>query len=127
MRLISISVVLVFVAFILDAATTPLKAVQAPKPDEIDAMLMRVERNIQNAHKVTQIAKEKADAIVEQKVEEKKQLESKVEIMEMTMEVFEIPVPKSTKELMDQIAAEKFADSMRYQNALKLNGVSDTL
>ena len=111
------SVILAMVVFIVDVTTMPALAIQRKQIDEIDAMLDRVERNIQTASKVTAMAKETAEAMVEQKVEEKKEMEAKVELMETVCEVYAVPVPES----MDELKYEMRADSIRVANMQKLN------
>lgn len=111
------SVIAVMALFLVDITTMPVHALQAPKRDDIDAILKRVERNIQTATKVTAIAKEKADKMVEEKVIEKKEMETKMELLEMACEVYAVPVPESIEEL----EYEKQADSIRVANMKKIN------
>ena len=111
------SIVAVMVLFVVDVTTMPVNAIQAPKHDEIDAMLQRVERNIQTATKVTQIAKETADKMVEEKVIEKKEMTEQMELLETVCEVYAVPVPES----MDELKYEMRADSIRVANMKKIN------
>ena len=111
------SIVSVMVLFVVDVTTMPVNAIQAPKHDEIDAMLQRVERNIQTATKVTQIAKETADKMVEEKVIEKKEMTEQMELLETVCEVYAVPVPES----MEELEYEMRADSIRVANMKKIN------
>jgi len=117
MKLMFWSIVSVMVLFVLDVTTMPVNALQAPKHDEIDAMLQRVERNIETATKVTQIAKETADKMVEEKVIEKKEMTEQMELLETVCEVYAVPVPES----MEELEYEMRADSIRVANMKKIN------
>lgn len=117
MKLMFWSIVSVMVLFVLDVTTMPVNALQAPKHDEIDAMLQRVERNIETATKVTQIAKETADKMVEEKVIEKKEMTEQMELLEIVCEVYAVPVPES----MEELEYEMRADSIRVANMKKIN------
>lgn len=117
MKLMFWSIVSVMVLFVLDVTTMPVNAIQAPKHDEIDAMLQRVERNIETATKVTQIAKETADKMVEEKVIEKKEMTEQMELLETVCEVYAVPVPES----MEELEYEMRADSIRVANMKKIN------
>ena len=70
-------------------------AVEAPKTNEIDALLAKVSKNINNASQATAMAKEVSQKMVEEKAKEKEQLkeavtvaESKVEKMEKVQEMY---------------------------------------
>lgn len=117
MKLMFWSIVSVMVLFVLDVTTMPVNAIQAPKHDEIDAMLQRVERNIETATKVTQIAKETADKMVEEKVIEKQEMTEQMELLETVCEVYAVPVPES----MEELEYEMRADSIRVANMKKIN------
>lgn len=117
MKLMFWSIVSVMVLFVIDVTTMPVNAIQAPKHDEIDAMLQRVERNIETATKVTQIAKETADKMVEEKVIEKKEMTEQMELLETVCEVYAVPVPES----MEELEYEMRADSIRVANMKKIN------
>jgi len=117
MKLMFWSIVSVMVLFVLDVTTMPVNAIQAPKHDEIDAMLQRVERNIETATEVTQIAKETAAQMVEEKVIEKKEMTEQMELLETVCEVYAVPVPES----MEELEYEMRADSIRVANMKKIN------
>ena len=105
------------VVFLTELMTTPAFAIQPKQVDEIDAMLKRVESNLEAASVVTAVAKETAEALVEEKVQEKQQLEAKMELLETVCEVYAVPVPASVEEL----EAERAADSVRVANMQKIN------
>ena len=57
----------------------PLGAVNQPPVDEIEQMLKKVEGNLKMASAVTSVAKAKGEALVESKVEEKKELKENLQ------------------------------------------------
>lgn len=74
----------------------PVGAVVTPPVDEIEIMLAKIQKNLTLASEVTKVAHEKSEELVEQKVEEKKELkeavvvaEAKVEEVSKAMEVIE--------------------------------------
>ena len=74
----------------------PVGAVITPPVDEIEIMLAKIQKNLTLASEVTKVAHEKSEELVEQKVEEKKELkeavvvaEAKVEEVSKAMEVIE--------------------------------------
>jgi len=105
------------VVFLTELMTTPAFAIQPKQVDEIDAMLKRVENNLQAASVVTAAAKETAEALVEEKVQEKIELQTKMELLETVCEVYAVPVPES----MEDLQAERAADSVRVANMQKIN------
>jgi hypothetical protein len=69
-------ILLVFIAIIFCFEIfAPLGAVNEPPVDEIEAMLKKIEGNLKMASAVTSVAKAKGEALVESKVEEKKELQ----------------------------------------------------
>lgn len=64
-------------------------ATEAPKTNEIDALLAKVSKNIQSASQATAMAKEVNEKLIEQKAKEKEQLKAKVENMELVVEKME--------------------------------------
>jgi hypothetical protein len=69
-------ILLVFVAiFFCFEIFAPLGEVNEPQVDEIEAMLKKIEGNLKMASAVTSVAKAKGEALVESKVEEKKELQ----------------------------------------------------
>jgi len=117
MRILYYIIIAIMAVFVVDITTMPARAIQAPKSDDIDALLARMDNHINHAAKVTQIAKEHTEAMVEEKVVEKQELETKMELLETVCEVYAVPVPKS----MDDLEYEMRADSIRVSNMQKLN------
>jgi hypothetical protein len=73
-------ILLVFVAILFCFEIfAPLGAVNEPQVDEIEAMLKKIEGNLKMASAVTSVAKAKGEALVESKVEEKKELQETLE------------------------------------------------
>jgi hypothetical protein len=73
-------ILLVFIAIIFCFEIfAPLGAVNEPPVDEIEAMLKKIEGNLKMASAVTSVAKAKGEALVESKVEEKKELQETLE------------------------------------------------
>ena len=73
-------ILLVFVAILFCFEIfAPLGAVNEPQVDEIEAMLKKIEGNLKMASAVTSVAKAKGEALVESKVEEKKELKATLE------------------------------------------------
>lgn len=77
------------VVFITGYLFTESWATEAPKTNEIDALLAKVSKNIQSASQVTAMAKKVNEKLVEQKAKEKEQLKAKVENMELVVEKME--------------------------------------
>jgi len=73
-------IVLVFVgALVCFELFAPLRAVNQPNVDEIDAMLKKIENNLSVASQVTSVAKAQGEKLVETKVQEKKELKENLE------------------------------------------------
>ncbi len=73
-------ILLVFIAIIFCCEIfAPLGAVSQPPVDEVEAMLKKIEGNLKMASAVTSVAKAKGEALVESKVEEKKELKATLE------------------------------------------------
>ena len=77
------------VVFITGYLFTESWATEAPKTNEIDALLAKVSKNIQSASQATAMAKKVNEKLVEQKAKEKEQLKAKVENMELVVEKME--------------------------------------
>ena len=74
---------------------TEATAMQSPKTDELELLMQRIQKNLQEASAVTQEAQKMSAKLVEKKVEEKAELkeavlvaEAKVEKMEQVQEIF---------------------------------------
>ena len=77
------------VVFITVYLFTESWATEAPKTNEIDALLAKVSKNIESASQATAMAKEVNEKLIEQKAKEKEQLKAKVENMELVVEKME--------------------------------------
>lgn len=77
------------VVFITGYLFTASWATEAPKTNEIDALLAKVSKNIESASQATAMAKEVNEKLIEQKAKEKEQLKAKVENMELVVEKME--------------------------------------
>lgn len=77
------------VVFITGYLFTESWATEAPKTNEIDALLSKVSKNIQSASQATAMARKVNEKLVEQKAKEKEQLKAKVENMELVVEKME--------------------------------------
>lgn len=77
------------VVFITGYLFTASWATEAPKTNEIDALLAKVSKNIQSASQATAMARKVNEKLVEQKAKEKEQLKAKVENMELVVEKME--------------------------------------
>jgi len=77
------------VVFITGYLFTESWATEAPKTNEIDALLAKVSKNIQSASQATAMARKVNEKLVEQKAKEKEQLKAKVENMELVVEKME--------------------------------------
>lgn len=77
------------VVFITGYLFTASWATEAPRTNEIDALLAKVSKNIQSASQATAMAKEVNEKLIEQKAKEKKQLKAKIENMELVVEKME--------------------------------------
>lgn len=70
---------MIFTVFFLAVhIATPLRAIETPPIDELEVMLKKIENNLRVASAVTSVAKAKGEALVEQKVEEKKELQEEL-------------------------------------------------
>lgn len=65
----------------------PVSAVPTPPVDDIDMMLKKIEKNLQVASQVTQVAQKTSEKLVETKVEEKAELKEAVVVAEKKVEV----------------------------------------
>lgn len=77
------------IVFITGYLFTASWATEAPKTNEIDALLAKVSKNIQSASQATAMARKVNEKLVEQKAKEKEQLKAKVENMELVVEKME--------------------------------------
>lgn len=69
---------------------TSVTAKEAPKLDEIELLMQRVQSHIKEASEVTQMARRTSQKMVEAKVEEKKELKEAVVVAESKVEAMEV-------------------------------------
>ena len=104
---------------------TPIQAVQQPPYDEIEAMLKKVEANLQTAGQATKLAQTMSEQLVAEKVEEKAELkQAVVEAKAQTIKA-QAKVEKYAVTMMflgvDTAMAEM--DTVSINNMLRLNGI----
>ena len=104
---------------------TEATAMQSPKTDELELLMQRIQKNLQEASAVTQEAQKMSAKLVKKKVEEKAELKEAVVEAEHKAEVMELKVEKYATTMMfmgvDTALAEM--DTLSINNMLKLNGV----
>ena len=104
---------------------TPIQAVQQPPYDEVEAMLKKVEANLQTAGQATKLAQTMSEQLVAEKVEEKAELkQAVVEAKAQTIKA-QAKVEKYAVTMMflgvDTAMAEM--DTVSINNMLRLNGI----
>jgi hypothetical protein len=111
-------ILLVFVAILFCIEIfTPLGAVNQPPVDEIETMLKKVEGNLKMASAVTSVAKAQGEALVESKVEEKKELQ---ETLAKATE--ELKVATEKVEVFSTRMAEVGLDTSTTSDVARLSG-----
>ena len=104
---------------------TPIQAVQQPPYDEIEAMLKKVEANLQTAGQATKLAQTMSAELIEKKVEEKAELKQAVVEAEAQTIKAQAKVEKYAVTMMflgvDTAMAEM--DTVSINNMLRLNGI----
>ena len=104
---------------------TPIQAVQQPPYDEVEAMLKKVEANLQTAGQATKLAQTMSAELVEAKVEEKAELKQAVVEAEAQTIKAQAKVEKYAVTMMflgvDTAMAEM--DTVSINNMLRLNGI----
>ena len=104
---------------------TPIQAVQQPPYDEIEAMLKKVEANLQTAGQATKLAQTMSAELVAAKVEEKAELKQAVVEAEAQTIKAQAKVEKYAVTMMflgvDTAMAEM--DTVSINNMLRLNGI----
>ena len=114
-----------FTCLFLGWICTPIQAVQQPPYDEIEAMLKKVEANLQTAGQATKLAQTMSAELIEKKVEEKAELkQAVVEAKAQTIKA-QAKVEKYAVTMMflgvDTAMAEM--DTVSINNMLRLNGI----
>ena len=104
---------------------TPIQAVQQPPYDEIEAMLKKVEANLQTAGKATKLAQTMSAELVAAKVEEKAELKQAVVAAEAQTLKAQAKATKYANTMMflgiDTAMAD--LDTVSINNMLRLNGI----
>jgi Tfp pilus assembly ATPase PilU len=103
----------------------PIQAVQQPPYDEVEAMLKKVEANLQTAGQATKLAQTMSAELIEKKVEEKAELKEAVVAAEAQALKAQAKVEKYAVTMMflgvDTAMAEM--DTISINNMLRLNGM----
>ena len=104
---------------------TPIQAVQQPPYDEVEAMLKKVEANLQTAGQATKLAQTMSAELVADKVAEKAELKEAVVAAEAQTLKAQAKVEKYAVTMMflgvDTAMAEM--DTISINNMLRLNGI----
>ena len=104
---------------------TPIQAVQQPPYDEVEAMLKKVEANLQTAGQATKLAQTMSASLIAEKVEEKAELKQAVVEAEAQTIKAQAKVEKYAVTMMflgvDTAMAEM--DTVSINNMLRLNGI----
>ena len=117
--------IVLFTLLLLGWICTPIQAVQQPPYDEIEAMLKKVEANLQTAGQATKLAQTMSAELVAEKVEEKAELKEAVIAAEAQTLKAQAKVEKYAVTMMflgvDTAMAEM--DTVSINNMLRLNGL----
>ena len=104
---------------------TPIQAVQQPPYDEVEAMLKKVEANLQTAGQATKLAQTMSASLIAEKLEEKAELKEAVVAAEAQTLKAQAKVEKYAVTMMflgvDTAMAEM--DTVSINNMLRLNGL----
>ena len=118
-----------FIVFIIAIKISfPVNAVPTPPVDDIEMMLKKIEKNLQVASQVTQVAQKTSEKLVETKVEEKAELkeavvvaEKKVEVMAQVNEMYAIKMVNAgldtttTEEPAAKLTGPMYEAFLKYQ------------
>jgi multidrug efflux pump subunit AcrA (membrane-fusion protein) len=103
----------------------PIQAVQQPPYDEVEAMLNKVEANLQTAGQATKLAQTMSAELIEKKVEEKAELKEAVAVAQAQTLKAQAKVEKYAVTMMflgvDTAMVEM--DTISINNMLRLNGI----
>jgi Tfp pilus assembly ATPase PilU len=117
--------IVLFTLLLLGWICTPIQAVQQPPYDEIEAMLKKVEANLQTAGQATKLAQTMSASLIAEKVEEKAELKQAVLAAEAQTLKAQAKVEKYAVTMMflgvDTAMAEM--DTVSINNMLRLNGI----
>lgn len=103
------------ILFISFEIFTPLGAIDAPKIDDIELMLKKIENNLKSASQVTSLAKANGEKLVESKVQEKNELKQSVQALSAKVEIF---AAKMTEAGIDTSVNSNTPDEFQYQGPL---------
>jgi hypothetical protein len=111
--------------FFLGWICTPIQALQQPQYDEVEAMLKKVEANLETAGQATKLAQTMSAELVAEKVEEKAELKEAVIVAEAQTLKAQAKVEKYAVTMMflgvDTAMADM--DTISINNMLRLNGI----
>lgn len=83
------NILVVFALLIISSELVqPLGAINTPKVDEIESILNKVQNNLKTASQITSLAKVNAEKLVDNKVQEKKELKESVKKLSEKVEFF---------------------------------------
>jgi Tfp pilus assembly ATPase PilU len=117
--------IVLFTLLLLGWICTPIQAVQQPPYDEVEAMLKKVEANLETAGQATKLAQTMSASLIAEKVEEKAELKEAVIAAEAQTLKAQAKVEKYAVTMMflgvDTAMAEM--DTVSINNMLRLNGL----
>ena len=117
--------IVLFTLLLLGWICTPIQAVQQPPYDEVEAMLKKVEANLQTAGQATKLAQTMSASLIAEKLEEKAELKEAVVAAEAQTLKAQAKVEKYAVTMMflgvDTAMAEM--DTVSINNMLRLNGL----
>lgn len=120
------NLLIVFTIFFLAVhLAMPLRAVETPPVDELEMMLKKLENNLKVASAVTSVAKAKGEELVEQKVEEKKELKEdlvqaseELKVVSEKVEVFALRMVEVGLDTTVSVVDTKKEDNFVFKGAL---------
>jgi Tfp pilus assembly ATPase PilU len=117
--------IVLFALLLLGWIFTPIQAVQQPPYDEVEAMLKKVQANLETAGQATKLAQTMSAELVADKVEEKAELKEAVAAAKAQTLKAQAKVEKYAVTMMflgvDTAMAEM--DTVSINNMLRLNGL----
>ena len=117
--------IVLFTLLLLGWICTPIQAVQQPPYDEVEAMLKKVQANLETAGQATKLAQTMSAELIEKKVEEKAELKEAVVAAEAQTLKAQAKVKKYAVTMMflgvDTAMADM--DTISINNMLRLNGL----
>jgi hypothetical protein len=117
--------IVLFTLLLLGWICTPIRAVQQPPYDEVEAMLKKVEGHLETAGQATKLAQTMSAELVAAKVEEKAELKEAVIVAEAQTLKAQAKVEKYAVTMMflgvDTAMADM--DTISINNMLRLNGI----